>query len=284
MQSVEYTSDAVGRRIARSVDADGVGSEVAEKEFFVYNGDNVWADYISMEESIRYYLFANQIDSNMSVSGEVDGSVFYLRDRIGSIRDLLALDGELTDHIEFTSFGRLFTETNTLNLGRYGYASREFDSQLNVYYYRARVFSGLQGRFLSFDPIGYGSSDFNLYRYLFNSPGRGTDPTGLSLVETTFIEGQATGRNAGAAAATGTNVGAITVEAALAESLGILQAASPGSAAYQIALAYTRGVYSGFIRSFSSNAALQSAASRSLQELIRQDFGKNVLATILRGF
>lgn len=50
---------------------------------------------------------------------------------------------------------------------------------MGVYYYRARVFSPTLGRFVTSDPIGFRAGDTNLYRYVGNSPGGNTDPSGL---------------------------------------------------------------------------------------------------------
>ncbi|MBK9112497.1 MAG: hypothetical protein IPM88_12680 [Nitrospira sp.] len=43
---------------------------------------------------------------------------------------------------------------------------REFDSESGLYYYRARYYDALMGRFLQKDPIGFGSGDSNFYRYV----------------------------------------------------------------------------------------------------------------------
>ena len=41
----EYVYDARGRRIAASVDADGEELGVAQTTYYVYNGENTWADF-----------------------------------------------------------------------------------------------------------------------------------------------------------------------------------------------------------------------------------------------
>ncbi|MEZ6096041.1 MAG: hypothetical protein R3C03_17755 [Pirellulaceae bacterium] len=51
-QSVKYTYDALGRRMSREVDPDGAASQPSEKEFFVYNGDNVWVDFSEAGEAV----------------------------------------------------------------------------------------------------------------------------------------------------------------------------------------------------------------------------------------
>jgi RHS repeat-associated protein len=50
-----------------------------------------------------------------------------------------------------------------------------------IYQYRSRYYDSATGRFISEDPIGFGGSDANLYRYVFDSPVTFTDPTGLLI-------------------------------------------------------------------------------------------------------
>lgn len=48
-----------------------------------------------------------------------------------------------------------------------------------LYYYRFRHYDPEIGRFISEDPIGFAAEDYNIYRYVWNSPGNWIDPLGL---------------------------------------------------------------------------------------------------------
>jgi len=61
------------------------------------------------------------------------------------------------------------------------YHGRRYDSESNLYYYRARYYDPILGRFLSTDPMGYKDS-MNLYQ-AFNMNGYNfVDPSGLTKV------------------------------------------------------------------------------------------------------
>ncbi|NCA78377.1 MAG: RHS repeat-associated core domain-containing protein, partial [Alphaproteobacteria bacterium] len=64
---------------------------------------------------------------------------------------------------------------------RYLYTGREWEPEIRTYHYRARMYHPGLGRFLQRDPIGFGD-DFNLYRYVKNSPVNFVDPWGLEAL------------------------------------------------------------------------------------------------------
>ena len=67
----------------------------------------------------------------------------------------------------------------TSRLGNpYLFTGRELDSETLLYYYRARTYDPVQGRFKQLDPIGY-ADGWNLYSYVTSSPTNWTEPSGL---------------------------------------------------------------------------------------------------------
>jgi RHS repeat-associated protein len=63
----------------------------------------------------------------------------------------------------------------------YTYTGREWDKETGLYYYRARYFDPMEGRFIAKDPISFAGGDVNLYGYVGNNVINKKDPSGLSV-------------------------------------------------------------------------------------------------------
>ena len=176
--------------IYRSVDADGAGPQEAESFATVYHDGNAWADFDEAGNLIAQYLFGNGLDSNIARYRVGEGTAWYLTDHLGSIRDIIDAVGNVINHVEYDSFGNILLETNPEFGDRFKFTGREWLSELGLYYYRARFYDPVTGRFISQDPIGFFGGDQNLYGYVGNRPVTFTDPTGnvATISEVTAFE------------------------------------------------------------------------------------------------
>ncbi len=179
LSTVDYRYDALGRRIARTVDTDGVGPAAATSEYFVYDGLDVWLDADSAGNVTARYLFGDELDQPLARYRPGEGTSWYLTDHLGSVRNILNSVGTIVDTIDYDSFGNIVSESSLQFGDRYKYTAREWDSQLGLYYYRARFYSPTTGRFTSEDPISYAGGQVNLNAYVGNAPTAYIDPFGL---------------------------------------------------------------------------------------------------------
>jgi RHS repeat-associated protein len=118
---------------------------------------------------------------------------WYLTDHLGTVRDIADPSGTVLDHIVYSSFGGIRSESNPSSGDRFKYTGREFDAN-GLYYYRARYYDAAIARFLSEDPIGFHAGDPNLYRYVRNDAPGAVDPLGMYEIEwkRTWTESQKT--------------------------------------------------------------------------------------------
>ena len=89
--------------------------------------------------------------------------------------------GQLAASYVYDSFGNLTASSGTIT-NPFQYTGREFDSESGLYYYRARYYDPVIGRFLSEDPLG-SNPEPNLYAYVNNSPVGSVDPSGLYTID-----------------------------------------------------------------------------------------------------
>jgi RHS repeat-associated protein len=150
-------------------------------ERFVYDRDHIKLVFNGSNALIRRYLHGPNIDQVLADQNNQSQVFWTLSDHQGTVRDWLTSAGASQKHVRYDSFGRITQQTGTLS-NRFWYTGREWDSEIGLYYYRARYYDPGVGRFISEDPIGFGGQDPNLYRYVGNYSTGLTDPYGLKLV------------------------------------------------------------------------------------------------------
>jgi RHS repeat-associated protein len=133
----------------------------------------------------RTYTYGLQrISQNLSTGNNTWTPSFYMYDGGGSVRQLTDYNGTPTDTYEYDAFGNSFTKTGTTP-NNYLYRGEQYDSDLGLYYLRARYYNPNTGRFMSRDPLhGYIDKPAALHKYLYagGDPVNGFDPTGLVTV------------------------------------------------------------------------------------------------------
>jgi RHS repeat-associated protein len=171
-ETISYTYDAAGRRVAKAVDGQAT-------TWYVYDGDHCIAEYDGSNQLLRKYVFGPRVDEPVCLVEVADsnGPSYYQFDGLGSVIALMSDSGDLAQFYEYSVYGQVGVwQPNHPN--RFMFTGREFDQETGLYYYRARYYNPQIGRFLQTDPIGYGDG-LNLYAYCDNNPLNYADPLGL---------------------------------------------------------------------------------------------------------
>ena len=174
MQTLEFAYDANDRRLSESIN----GSTFT----FAYDRDDAWADLGVGGAIAARYLQGDRIDDLQAAHRATSGTNWYLTDHIGSVRGVVNSSGSVVARIGYDGFGRVVSESGQSLGDRFRFTGREKVSTTGLYFYRARFYDPVLGRFLSSDPIGFAGDDYNLYRYAANNPISLTDPTGRSTI------------------------------------------------------------------------------------------------------
>lgn len=168
--TASFQYDAFGRRINKTVGGTSVG--------FLYDGAN-----IVQEQSVQLGN-ANILSGGMDevfTRTESTGAYSLLTDGLLSTLALVNGSGVVQSEYSYEAFGGTSTTGSPTNNASQ-YTGRENDGT-GLYYYRARYYSPTLQRFISEDPIGFGSGDFNVYVYVRNSPLNFVDPSGQTTLQ-----------------------------------------------------------------------------------------------------
>jgi RHS repeat-associated protein len=131
-------------------------------------------------------------------------SSFYHADGLGSIAELTDSVGAVAQAYTYSSFGKIESQLDPNFVQPYTYTAREFDTETEQYFYRARFYDHSTGRFLEEDPVNlaaiqlpetavlkslrasslalilrHPSFQQNLHLYVSNNPTTLVDPFGL---------------------------------------------------------------------------------------------------------
>jgi RHS repeat-associated protein len=123
----------------------------------------------------RTYTYGVQRISENQFFNNAWVASFYEYDGEGSVRQLTSSAGTQTDAYEYDAFGNEINHTGT-TANNYLYRGEQWDSDLSLYYLRARYYNPLTGRFLSVD--SQADEGQRRYEYAAADPANGMDPTG----------------------------------------------------------------------------------------------------------
>jgi len=129
----------------------------------------------------RQILAQHDIDDD-ATPDPIDAKYFYLHDRLGSVRLVIADNGSVVKYYTYEPFGEAIDDDGTFD-NAFRFTGQYFDSEIEEYYLRARQYNPGISRFTSRDPVqGNFKQPLTLHKYLYceNDPVNLFDPNGAS--------------------------------------------------------------------------------------------------------
>ena len=175
---VANTYDAFDRRVMKQVDDNGDGT-FDRTERYIWDGDQINLVLDANGAVLHRFLNGPAIDQVFADESSVDGLLWDLGDNQNTTRDVINNSGTVVNHVTYSAFGVIASESNTAKTPFFAYTGRDWDEDLNLQYNRGRWYEASSGRWLSDDPLRFAGGDTNLQRYVGNGPTSFTDPSGL---------------------------------------------------------------------------------------------------------
>lgn len=172
--------DALGRR---AWTWDGMATN-----WHVYDGASVVADVDTTGGLVRTYVWGPGVDNLLAMTvhtGATAVTYYAVKDHLGSVQALTDENGNIVESYRFDVWGNVLGVfdgsgdpiVRSAIGNRYLWQGREYSWNTGLYYFRARWYDPVTGRFLSNDPIGI-SGGLNQYVAFNNNPVNYRDPDG----------------------------------------------------------------------------------------------------------
>jgi RHS repeat-associated protein len=203
-----YTYDAMGRRISKDVTHSGSLDVVTR---FLYDGQETIEERNKSNTITQQYVYGAQfgellvLDRNLTggptATGPGNQRLFYYQNALGSVYALANTGGNIVEAYQYDAYGHqtvfgsgpggvvtfgpgaVILASGISAVGNpYLFTSQRLDPETGLFYYGARYYDPVLGRFMSRDPLGFAAGDLDLYGYVGDDPVDFADPDGLGRV------------------------------------------------------------------------------------------------------
>jgi RHS repeat-associated protein len=177
--------DGDGYRVAKIV--NGVTTQYLVDDLNPTGLPQVVEEIVNGVVTRQYTYGLQRISQNLSPSVTGNNAwtpSFYVYDGGGSVRQLTNSAGIVTDEYEYDAYGNSFTKVGTTP-NNYLYRGEQYDSDLGLYYLRARYYNPGTGRFMSRDPLSgldWDPKTLHKYLYVWGNPVNYVDPRGRTAL------------------------------------------------------------------------------------------------------
>lgn len=203
LKDSRYYYDALGRRVAK-LHENHVDNGKSFARKYIYDGQEVLFELNGDNDLLTTFTHSTLRTDDVLAMDKGNASYFYLKDRLGTVNEIIDASGSVVQHYAYSAFGKIVSIKDgngndvtdaPLIVPYFTYTGREWDAEIGYYYYRARTYCPDTGRFIQADPhpgaMGNPITHINKYSYVGNNPTNHVDPSGEFFFNTTLLAGAA---------------------------------------------------------------------------------------------
>lgn len=167
---VTYIYDAAGQKLRKAAVISGVTTTTEYIAGIQYKNSTTAVDFIQTEEG------------RAAPNGTSYDYIYYLGDNLGNTRRTFGTKtgaAALYQSDDYYPFGLEINNSVTSPKNEYLYNKKELQEELSEYYYGARFYDPVIGRWNVIDPLAEKSRRWSPYNYVENNPIRLIDPDGM---------------------------------------------------------------------------------------------------------
>ncbi len=141
-------------------------------------------DHVTDQVQVKYILAGARPVASRVNAGLNAGAYFLHGDRLGSLNVLTNGAGAEVQRLTYTPFGETFSNVGSVDFEQHRFTGQEQDPETGLYFYQARYYNPVLGRFLSPDaivPHPRKPQSLNRYSYVTNNPATLVDPSGHGI-------------------------------------------------------------------------------------------------------
>lgn len=183
----EYQYDALGRRVVKRANPAGI---LTDTHYF-YDDTRIIEEQDEFGTTQATYVYGGIYIDEVLTMDRSGQTFYYHQNTLWSVAAVTNSAGTVVERYAYDAYGCVTISDGSGALvpvnswgsphsaigNPYIFTGRQLDEETGLYYYRARFYDCVKGRFLQRDPLGY-VDGVNLYEYVHGNPINLTDPTG----------------------------------------------------------------------------------------------------------
>jgi RHS repeat-associated protein len=183
----QYQYDALSRRVQKIANPAGVSTTT----LYFYDNARIIEEQNSLSATQATYVYGNYIDEilTMDRGGQ---TYYYHQNALWSVEAATNSAASTIERYSYDTYGLVTITDSAFNpipqnvwgtphsaIGNpWTFTGRQLDEETGLYYYRARYYDPVKGRFVQRDSREY-KDGMNLYQYVQSNPVKSLDPNGL---------------------------------------------------------------------------------------------------------